>query len=153
PDEDCRKAVQASELYVDGVITSQAIAAVQSRVASRHQRHHAELTTENMKRDTAAEAAAVVSRPTMRLKTIRGEMMRLLELSWRVEAIGERTARITEILADRCRLLRCIFGNPFHPPFWNDAWRSSTVVDLAESIYAEGGFDKMPILGDALEDA
>ena len=53
-------------------------------------------------------------------------------------------------------LLRDIFGNPFCPvtvePLWL-AWNDSCVSRFAEGIYADRGFDRMPILADALEDA
>jgi hypothetical protein len=32
-------------------------------------------------------------------------------------------------------------------------WRSNNVLALAKSIYHDSGFDRLPILGDALEDA
>ncbi|WP_439626433.1 hypothetical protein [Gemmata sp.] len=50
-------------------------------------------------------------------------------------------------------LLRDIFGNPFRSVAIDPAWRTSTVVALAEGIYAERAFDRMPILADALQDA
>jgi hypothetical protein len=46
-----------------------------------------------------------------------------------------------------------IFGNPFRPVSVNSNWLSSTVVTLAEGIYAERAFDRLPILADALIDA
>jgi hypothetical protein len=53
-------------------------------------------------------------------------------------------------------LIRDIFGNPFRPvtidPSWA-AWADGTVRTLAEAIYAERAFDRMPVLGDALEEA
>lgn len=56
----------------------------------------------------------------------------------------------------RCHLLRDIFGNPFRPvtidPAWL-TWNCGTVVHLAQAIYDERAFDRMPILADALEDA
>lgn len=56
----------------------------------------------------------------------------------------------------QARLLRDIIGNPFRPvildPRWLQ-WNDSTVVKLAESIYHDRAFDRMPILADALEDA
>jgi hypothetical protein len=50
-------------------------------------------------------------------------------------------------------LLREIFGNPFHPVAFNATWRTSDVMLLANGIYAERAFDRMPILADALQDA
>jgi hypothetical protein len=49
--------------------------------------------------------------------------------------------------------LREIFGNPFRPLACDPAWLTSTVVALAEGIYADRAFDRMPILADALQDA
>jgi hypothetical protein len=54
-------------------------------------------------------------------------------------------------------LLHDVFGNPFRPPppvppavlAWNDA----SVRRLAEGIYKDRGFDRLPILADALEEA
>jgi hypothetical protein len=51
------------------------------------------------------------------------------------------------------RLLREVVGNPFKPPRFDDAWRTSTVVELARGIYADRAFDRLPILADALLDA
>jgi hypothetical protein len=63
------------------------------------------------------------------------------------------------ILAEQtvqCRLLRCIVGNPERhakaEKSWSD-WNGGTVVKIALAIYEERAFERMPILGDALEDA
>lgn len=50
-------------------------------------------------------------------------------------------------------LLRDIFGNSFRPVMIDPRWLSATVRDLAEVIYQERAFERMPILGDALLDA
>jgi hypothetical protein len=55
-----------------------------------------------------------------------------------------------------CDLLRCVFGNPFRPVTFAPAWRAAfdgAAVKIAAGIYTERAFDRMPILGDALEDA
>jgi hypothetical protein len=50
-------------------------------------------------------------------------------------------------------LLREVFGNPFQPVTFDSSWRSCTGASLAQAIYDERAFDRMPILADALEDS
>ncbi len=56
----------------------------------------------------------------------------------------------------QCALLRDICDNPFRPvtldPLWL-AWQDGLVRRLAQTVYEERAFERMPILGDALEDA
>jgi hypothetical protein len=52
-----------------------------------------------------------------------------------------------------CNLIRDMFGNPFRPVVADARWRTSIVVGLAEGIYEDRAFDRLPILADALEDA
>ncbi|MCE9530060.1 MAG: hypothetical protein K8T89_02815 [Planctomycetes bacterium] len=49
--------------------------------------------------------------------------------------------------------MRDIFGNPYHPIVFNSRWLSLDVVEIAQSIYDDRAFDRMPILADALMDA
>jgi hypothetical protein len=53
--------------------------------------------------------------------------------------------------------LRDVFGNPFRPAPAVDpgvlSWHGGTVRRLAEAVYAERAFDRLPVLADALEDA
>jgi hypothetical protein len=54
-------------------------------------------------------------------------------------------------------LLRCIFGPGLLRRVALDrswlAWDGGAVVKLAQGIYAEGAFDRLPVLGEALEEA
>lgn len=50
-------------------------------------------------------------------------------------------------------LLHDVFGNPFRPALASPSWPTTTVVGLAQAIYHDRTFDRMPILGDALEEA
>ena len=50
-------------------------------------------------------------------------------------------------------IIREIFGNPFRSVVFDPSWRTSTVLALAQGIYDERAFDRMPILADALQDA
>lgn len=53
---------------------------------------------------------------------------------------------------EHATVLRCLF-NPFHASAVDPAWNSGAVVRLAQAIYEERAFDRMPILADALEDS
>jgi hypothetical protein len=55
--------------------------------------------------------------------------------------------------AAQAALLRDIFGNPFRPVTVEPVWRTTNVVALAQAIYDDRAFDRLPILADALEDA
>jgi hypothetical protein len=68
--------------------------------------------------------------------------------------------------AEQCSLIRDIFGNPFQPlppkrgrkkweQMWRTllAWNDGTVQKVAQAIYEDRTFDRLPILADALEEA
>lgn len=57
------------------------------------------------------------------------------------------------IRARQAALVRCLAGNPFRPVTLDSSWRTSTVVALAQGIYDDRAFDRLPILADALQDA
>jgi hypothetical protein len=59
---------------------------------------------------------------------------------------GLRARQIADVMRD-------IVGNPFRPTAFDPAWRTSTVAALAEGMYTDRAFDRLPILADALEDA
>jgi hypothetical protein len=53
-------------------------------------------------------------------------------------------------------LLRCSFGNPIRPAALNPSWLSwndGGIHKMAQSIYDDHAFDRLPLLADALEDA
>ncbi len=49
--------------------------------------------------------------------------------------------------------LRDVFGNPFRPVSFDPMWQTPTVIAMAQAIYANRAFDRMPILAGALEEA
>ena len=73
--------------------------------------------------------------------------------SWARSAAGERKLEEEAQVA----LLRDLFGNPYRPAPPSApallAWNDGTVVRLAQAIYDERTFDRLPVLADALEDA
>jgi hypothetical protein len=79
------------------------------------------------------------------------------------EAAYEGTVRTLEKNADseakdrstkfQLATLHDIFGNPFRPVTIDSSWLTRTVTNLAQAIYTDRVFDRMPILADALEEA
>jgi hypothetical protein len=53
----------------------------------------------------------------------------------------------------QCNLLRDVVGNPFRPVSIEDSWRTPVVVALANCIYDERSFDRLPKLAEALAEA
>jgi hypothetical protein len=54
----------------------------------------------------------------------------------------------------QCGLLRDILGPlPFRPVAAHPTWLTYNVISLAQAIYGERAFDRLPILADALEEA
>jgi hypothetical protein len=63
-------------------------------------------------------------------------------------AVGETSAEREA----QCMILRDLVGNPFRPITPYAEWLSMTVTRLAETIYTDRTFDRLPILADALEE-
>jgi hypothetical protein len=72
------------------------------------------------------------------------------------DAVRHFPIPLDEVVERSVRYLRDIFDNPFRPvtidPAWL-TWRDGTLPKLAQDIYDERAFDRLPILADALEDA
>jgi hypothetical protein len=64
---------------------------------------------------------------------------------------GSWQERFAAEYGEQACLVRDIF--PYHPPVVDDRWRTSDVMGLVRAIEEQRAFDRMPILGDALEDA
>ena len=52
---------------------------------------------------------------------------------------------------DQTALVHCHFGNPFRPRPVCAVWLTREVKNLADGIYTERAFDRMPLLAEALE--
>jgi hypothetical protein len=71
--------------------------------------------------------------------------------AWRTAWLREQTFQ--------CRLLRELFGNPFRPVAVVPAWRTATVLSLAQRAYDDRDLpaghidlDRLAVLSDALEE-
>jgi hypothetical protein len=85
----------------------------------------------------------------------------LLRFSERISQQNEAdfTRERAAVAAERnaqSALVRELFGNPFHPKTVQRSWltwQGGTIPRLAQAIYDERAFDRLPILADALEEA
>jgi hypothetical protein len=99
----------------------------------------------------AAEAAALVALDPLNPRRLQGLLWGpygIARIAYRGGAGAERAAQ--------ARLLREVAGNPFRRVrVYADwlRWNDRTIPRLAESIYEERAFERLPILADALEDA
>jgi hypothetical protein len=84
------------------------------------------------------------------MRTVRDSLVR--NIIGQLPSTSDRSAA-SEERACQSELLRDIFGNPFRAESVDPAWLNRTVVNLAQGIYEEHGFDRLPILADALEEA
>jgi hypothetical protein len=129
-------------------------------------RHVPELLTDERARPTVD----VVERFADALAT-GAELSKALDVHWSVphsrvlrqltpaHALSVRSA-IASVALDgvaerqhQAHLIRCIFDSIYRPVVLEPAWLSSDVVALAQGIYGDKAFDRMPILADALQDA
>lgn len=155
-DDRSRKAVEASESFADKVIRGPELVAAQKEAMLGRKRIDEYVYP-------AENAAASVARPSVKPRWV-AQLAR-----WAVsnESIADvntaagRHARRAEVerseMLTQTYLLRCIFGNPFRPSYPLApailAWHDATIRRLAEAIYQERAFERLPILADALVDA
>jgi hypothetical protein len=100
---------------------------------------------------------------TDRLNAAYGAWMTCQAEAWRSRA-AVRTAlaaeagkgRPRDVWAPYAALLREVFGNPFRPvaldPAWAK-WNGGALRGMAEAVYQDRAYDRLPVLADALEDA
>ncbi len=135
-------AVEVTERFVDGISTDAETAMFQRKVYDRHVNGYITI-------DARPTAVASIWGIATAIK-VGSKACRVADRDARYEAFdrGFRSA-----LATHCDLIREIFGNPFRPIAVNPRWFTSTVIDLARTIYDDRVTDRMPILADALMDA
>ena len=82
-----------------------------------------------------------------------GGRLRSFHIVRELFSYGSRTSPEQFSTVEQSKLIRHIFGNPFRPVVFGPAWRTPSVLAVAQTIYAERRFGDLPILADALEEA
>ena len=143
-DDSSQNAVDSVERFADGNAPASEL---QTAEEAAHAARRTAITNQDTRRECAADAAynATFGEAQDIVANSAAEACVLAEHSWS-EDKGKEFAHQSDLLRD-------IFGNPFRRVALDPAWRSVTVASLAETIYAERAFDRLPILADALEDA
>jgi hypothetical protein len=137
----CRRAVDVAERFADGIASEDELSAARSAVRVRR----------NSGRTTGALAQSVAGGDiAFSCGVARKLMLRHAGLDTTDHAAD------TAAMSRQVELLRDLIGNPFRPlnidPSWL-SWRDGTIPKMAQAIYDEYAFDRLPILADALEDA
>ena len=167
----CEKYVAHGEQFADGLSTWEEMAAALNEREFAKVSHEGYLAALAAKQATYREVAGC-SRPMLRgrnliahpVSTASGysrTVMSRLQMNNTAAKGSTPTAkkRMATIAEKRyqIQLLHDIFGNPFQPTTTINStwlhWNDGTAVKIAQTIYDERAFDRMPILADALEDA
>jgi hypothetical protein len=151
-DERGRKALETAEAYADGLATQDEL--IFAYVTTNQLIDIIRSQSRNIHKDAKAFAMLAVQRAASAGLCFYGQ-------DWEhdtydpsqcasdaVEYVEKGSAWL-----QKADTLRCIFGNPFRPVAVDPSWFTSDVLALAEGIYQEKAFDRMPILADALQDA
>jgi hypothetical protein len=150
--EDCRSAVVVAERFADGLANPAELRRTSQAAYEAHcRRFGPELGLAGIDAVLAAE-----ENPWEFAKNLHEQSTGYYSVVPLVSDASEQQAlkEWTEAWHVRCvSLVRDLYGNPFRPVVINPTWLSPNVVMLTRGIYEDRAFDRMPVLGDALEEA
>jgi hypothetical protein len=170
-----RRAVEESERWAEGLLTGEELAAIRKGAAEAAKEARGRLRAARAAPSRAQDEVRELKRtsnladiPHMLLEWIEWPELSPPDNQGRSEASSAEAAENLvyaiswvetgqfEETPSLCRVVREVFGNPFRPitidPLWL-AWNGGTVFHLAQGIYDNQAFDRLPILTDALEEA
>jgi hypothetical protein len=161
-DEGCRRAVEVAERYADGTATLEELTAAHTAGKRKNRSipvhrlmtmDFAQLAAMQGTKSSwqAVDGAARPARPVVD-KTVKAVLTNCAMYGGPLN-IAQTGPDALSLVAT---LLHDVLGNPFRrpsiDPHWQ-TWNDGTVVKLAQAIYEERGFERLPILADALQDA
>jgi hypothetical protein len=135
----CRRAVEVSERYADGLATDDELAAVGAEVEAFGEQG----TLSEDDRWLLGIAASHVWDRSLRLAgQVSGDC---------VHVLGQHPEGAEELA--QCAIIRDMFPNPSRPASVDSAWLTSDALALARGMYESRDFTALPVLADALEEA
>jgi hypothetical protein len=156
-DERSRRAIEFAEGYVEGKSNLREMKVV--RKAAEQAARAAQKKFMQSVASQAAALAALCATGPVQDKAVQLEAADRLCAECAANALvlqaGSEAHRPAEI-AVQCHWIRDIFANRFRPVTFDPAWvqwNAGTVRKMAQAIYDDRAFDRLPILADALEDA
>jgi len=143
PNRKCKAAVDRAESYAEGCCASHPLQEASENVSVGM------LALRSEAAEYAATAAAwVASRDNLERTAEAAAASHGVAISLDDWTAEKRLEQVQQAI-----IFRDIFGNPFRPVMFNVTWRTSDALLLAQGIYEERAFDRLPILADALQDA
>jgi len=156
----CRRAIEQSERFADGLLPKQALAAVRKMFppAERSRLREAAFVREPSRAFAELSAAR---RPVVWSAAwdachwvLRGDALDAARSCYLAADVVHSTVTSERQSAELVRrLTHDVFGNLFRPVTFDPRWRTSDVLGLARTIYDDRAFERLPILADALMDA
>jgi hypothetical protein len=135
PDERSRRALETGEQYAEGLVGED---------GRRAARESAQRATEDAVAEERWEEA-YAARDARKTVELAKDRVVCVDHQY---SLQERQ--------QQCAIIHDLFGNPFNPVAidltWL-AWEGGIIPKLAQAIYEERAFDRLPILADALEEA
>lgn len=142
-DERSRRAVQVGEMFAEGQVDEEALTAAK---LAAHAAHFEAATPAIFCPEAHAAACAFYTVTFPAIYTFAAANRAAACVGPKKEAEQQ----------EQCRLFRDILGNTFRSARIDAAvlgWNGGTVVKLAQGIYDDRAFNRLPVLADALEDA
>jgi hypothetical protein len=159
-DEGSRTAVLVAERFADGLATREELEGAReeaNRTAGGGDGfgpHRCCMDLDDRPYDSAAAASVIEATfDVLESRKIAADLAGLPRSQWVKSHAGLTNERWVDERRAVADLIRDIFGNPFRPATIDQAWLNSNVLGLAQAIYEERAFDRMPELADALEAA
>lgn len=169
PDVRCHQAVALAERLVEGEAAEEEVRQLREQLKQAYLALNQQMTSE----DTAAQVRLWCLGAARNLLQNDDDYLQNTpigagdaDLIWVWRSANSAVAHYYQIAPDlpsldhlfgeylaQANLLREILGNPIDPIKFDGRWRTSAVMEVGQAIYGQHGFERLPILADALTDA